>query len=78
MREGGARSEALALSSVFKYFWMPAFAGMTKFRTFYESVTQRIDSISDSPALGKSEYTCIKRLWQGRYLSKKLVKPEPL
>jgi hypothetical protein len=25
-------------SSIFKYFWMPAFAGMTEFRTFYESV----------------------------------------
>ena len=25
-------------SGVFKYFWMPAFAGMTKFRNFYESV----------------------------------------
>ena len=25
-------------SSVFKYFWMPAFAGMTEFRTFYEFV----------------------------------------
>ena len=36
--KGGARSEALALSSIFKWFWMPAFAGMTEFRTFYEFV----------------------------------------
>jgi hypothetical protein len=35
---GEARSEALALSSDLKWFWMPAFAGMTGFGTFYECV----------------------------------------
>jgi hypothetical protein len=25
-------------SSVFKYFWIPAFAGMTVKRTFYEAI----------------------------------------
>jgi hypothetical protein len=37
-REGGARSEALALSSYYKRFWMPASAGMTGFGPFYECV----------------------------------------
>ena len=38
-REGGARSEALALSSNYKRFWMPASAGMTGFGPFYECVS---------------------------------------
>jgi hypothetical protein len=29
-------------SSVFKYFWIPAFAGMTVWETFYEAVTNHI------------------------------------
>jgi len=33
---GGKRSEALAPSSEFKQFWMPAFAGMTVLGAFCE------------------------------------------
>ena len=29
-------------ASVFKYFWMPAFAGMTRFRIFYEPVNYEL------------------------------------
>ena len=36
--ESRARSEALALSSIFNKFWTPAVAGVTRLETFYETI----------------------------------------